>query len=234
MAKHKSRKVTYASEYRKQRKRVQQFIRRAEKRGYVFEDNILPAIPKNITKASVRRLERLTPDELYKKAVKLDYETGEFVSGVRGRSADRSQAAKKAAQTRKSIRQNIKIPSIRDVRKAQAGDYRRFPTESDILISNWFTELEGLQNAGYYNALKAWMNGAISQFGREAVAEMLKTAYENGYQLSWEIAYKESAFMDYTSTLIKYIPDIGQYGTETFWDELEQSEDWDTDFSPTR
>lgn len=234
MVKSKSRQSKYLAQYRKERKRIQQFIRRAEKRGYVFEENVLPSIPKNITKSSVNRLQKLTADVLYQKASKIDYETGELLTGVKGREVERSNAAKKAAQTRKSMRQNIKIPSLgRDV-KAKPSDYKKFPSESDILINNWYAELEGLQNAPYYRALKSWMDRAVEQFGTEAVAQMLKEAYAHGYELSWEVAYKESAFMDYTGTLINFIPDVGEYGKDTFWDILEQSEDWDTNFSPTR
>lgn len=224
----------YIEAYRKERRRVQQFIRRASKRGYVFEDDILPQIPKRITPASIRRLERLTPDKLYKRAIKLDYETGEVIPGQVGRDIERSQAAKKAAQTRNSIQQNIKIPSMREERQATQEEYRRFPNEADILVNNWYVTLEGLQNAPYYRVLKSWMDRAVGQFGTEAVAQMLKEAYAHGYELSWEVAYKESAFMDYTSTLVNFIPDVGEYGKDTFWDALEQSEDWDTHFSPTR
>lgn len=234
MAKRKAKPNKYVTEYRKERSRIQRFIKRAEKRGYVFEDNIIPDIPKNITAGSIRRLQKLTPKELYSRAHKLDYETGEVVPAQVGRDIERSQAAKKAAQTRKSIQQNIKIPSMREERQATQAEYRRFPTESDILVNNWYTELEALQNAGYYRALKNWMDGAIAQFGREAVAQMLKEAYEHGYQLGWEVAYKEMAFKEYTNTLIDFIPDAGEYGKDAFWDDLEQSEDWDTDFSPTR
>ena len=55
-------------EYDKQVKRIKQFIRRAEKRGFIFPDNVIPNKPKRITKASVRKLSKITPKELYKKA----------------------------------------------------------------------------------------------------------------------------------------------------------------------
>ena len=234
MAKRKAKPNKYVKEYRKERSRIQRFIKRAEKRGYVFEDNIIPEISKNITAGSIRRLQKLTPKELYSRARKLVYETGEVVPGQVGRDIERSQAAKKAAQTRKSIEQNIKIPSMREERQATQAEYRRFPSESDILINNWYTELEALQNAAYYQALKAWMDRAIAQFGREAVAEMLKEAYAHGYQLGWEVAYKDTPFKEYTNTLIDFIPDAGEYGKDTFWDALEQTEEWDAGFSPTR
>lgn len=78
MAKKPKRKMSQLeSEYSKQRKRIQNFMRRAEKRGYVFEENALPAKPKKITKASVNRLSKLTAQELYKKAFYVDENSGE-------------------------------------------------------------------------------------------------------------------------------------------------------------
>lgn len=87
-------------EYNKQRRRIQQFINRAEKRGYLFPDNIIPDRPKRVTKASVNRLAKLTPDKLYAKAEYVDVETGEILPGKAGRVQERSKTAKRAAQTR--------------------------------------------------------------------------------------------------------------------------------------
>lgn len=65
------------AEYRKQRKRITSFLSRATKKGYVFEENILPKIPKTITEASVRRLQKLTAKAMYERAVWAEPETGE-------------------------------------------------------------------------------------------------------------------------------------------------------------
>ena len=89
-------------EYRKQRRRIQQFIRRAEKRGYQFAENILPTTPKKITQQSVERLRKLTPEKLYKKSTYGGEATyGEIVKGSKARTLERKQAAQKAAETRK-------------------------------------------------------------------------------------------------------------------------------------
>lgn len=89
------------AEYNKERRRIQNFLRRAEKRGYIGTENILPPVPKNVTQASVRRLKKLTANELYKKMKFVDRETGVIYSGTRGRELEREQAGKKAARTRK-------------------------------------------------------------------------------------------------------------------------------------
>lgn len=88
--------------YAKERKRIKSFLRRASKRGYQFPEGILPAIPKRKTEASIRKLKRLTKNELYEKAIyggSASY--GEIVSGKEGLKLERQLRAKRAAETRK-------------------------------------------------------------------------------------------------------------------------------------
>ena len=89
-------------DYRKQVKRLKQAIRRAEKRGYIIPDNIIPEQPKRITRKSVERLKKITTKDIYAKSEKLDFETGELIPGETARKLERSEASKKAAKTRKN------------------------------------------------------------------------------------------------------------------------------------
>ena len=87
--------------YNKQIKRIRQFVRRAERRGYVFSETIIPQIPKKITQASERRLQSITPARMYKKAEYMDYSTGEAISGTKARKAEK-QAQQLKAQISKA------------------------------------------------------------------------------------------------------------------------------------
>lgn len=87
-------------QYSKERQRIQRFIRSAERRGYVFPKNSLPSKPKRITPASVERLKKITPAKLYEKAEYIVAETGEVVSGRKGRILERQRASRKGARTR--------------------------------------------------------------------------------------------------------------------------------------
>lgn len=101
MAKRKQPISPLIQEYRHQRRRIQQFMRRAEKRGYQFSPNALPDRPKRITEKSVKRLQELTPEKLYKKAQyggEASY--GEVIKGTQGRKLERKLSAEKARQTR--------------------------------------------------------------------------------------------------------------------------------------
>lgn len=101
MAKKKLQKSETQIQYEKQLKRIKQFVRRAEKRGYYFPEDIIPQKLKRPTKKSVEKLAKITPESLYKKAQYVVKETGELISGVEGRKAERKEAVKKAQESRK-------------------------------------------------------------------------------------------------------------------------------------
>lgn len=86
MAKGRSKKKPSKTlqEYRKQRSRILHFIKRAEKRFYKFEENIVPPIPDKVSRADVNRLKKLTKEELYKSATYVSPE-GKFMTGQMGR-----------------------------------------------------------------------------------------------------------------------------------------------------
>lgn len=84
-----------SKQYKQQIRRIKRFITQATKRGYDF-DFELPKTPKKITSASVRKLKRITPEYLYKKATYFVEDTGKYISGVKGRKYERSLAGQKA------------------------------------------------------------------------------------------------------------------------------------------
>lgn len=89
-------------EYEKQVKRIKGAIRRAEKRGYLFGENVIPQKPKRITKSFLEDLARLKGNRLYDLAdYIIDYETGETVPGLEGRKYERKKSAEKAKEKRK-------------------------------------------------------------------------------------------------------------------------------------
>lgn len=93
--------------YAKERHRVLSFINRAEKRGFRFPENVVPAIPKRKTQASIRRLEKLTKDVLYSKSEYGGEATyGEVVSGKEGLKLERKLRAARAAETRRANKES--------------------------------------------------------------------------------------------------------------------------------
>lgn len=77
-------------EYQKNRKRVQSYIREFKKIGYEVDESILPSIPKKITQASVRRLQKITKKVFREKLTEfIDYETGEILEGKEARKREK-------------------------------------------------------------------------------------------------------------------------------------------------
>lgn len=129
----KKRKQTEAEKlYSKQLKRIKQFIRRAEKRGFVFEEDIIPQKPKKVTKASVRKLEKLTPEKLYKKSLYLEESTGEIEEAQKRRKEERKQSARKAVKTRKQRQKDRRNWTKEDAEKKRG----QLPVEGNESLRN--------------------------------------------------------------------------------------------------
>lgn len=186
MATKKSRKSSrYYQDYMRQRRRVQRFINRAEKRGYSFEYS-LPPIPKNITQSSVSRLEKITPQLLYQKAEFISPMSGEILTGIEGRKLERKEAAIKAAKTRKT---NQLFGDIRD--DITYGDEQEFVDEHILdeierLIDSFSTDGMTPNQAMFHlknrNIIKEILNQRIIDEGRYTVAQRL-----NEYETAGDI-----------------------------------------------
>lgn len=116
---------TVSKQQAKELKRIRQFVKKANERGYIFFDTKvskdgsipptasffdLPNSIKNPTKVTVNRLKKITKDYLYERAIYVDPQTGETHSGKEGRRIERSRAAQKGAETRR--RNSIPPPDV--------------------------------------------------------------------------------------------------------------------------
>ena len=126
------RKSVLRQQYDRNRKRIINFIRRAESRGFYFEEDVLPPIPKRITKQSVQRLEKLNPEALYKKSFWVDLETGETMSGPRRAEQERSERTRRGHETRRANRAAEEAFFTRGSNETIAGADNE-PSEDDYL-----------------------------------------------------------------------------------------------------
>lgn len=178
----KSRKQSpIQKEYSKQVSRIKAFIRRAEKRGYRFEKDIIPAKPKRITKASVRKLKEIKPITLYKKSTYLS-ESGDIISGVQGRKEERSISAKKGVikrQLKKTIpgkilsweeERRIKDEQIKKDLQAQR-QLRMVFTKGNIIYNNILDLINEIDKSHKKAAekLRKLLDSQINQFGKDKV-----------------------------------------------------------------
>lgn len=82
MAKTHYKSPTIKQEFMRERRRISRAIKRLEEEDRIVNYK-LPSIPKKVTEASIRRLEKITPKYLRSKSEVYDVETMEFVTGWR-------------------------------------------------------------------------------------------------------------------------------------------------------
>lgn len=110
--------------FKKELYRIKRFIRNARKRGYEFDDNVLPKQPKRITRKKLEEIKNIKPSDLYNKAVYHDKISHETFTGQQGRKIERYRANLKAKETRqknKEIKINpVKIGETKEKKSAQS------------------------------------------------------------------------------------------------------------------
>lgn len=175
--------------YKKEVRRLHQFLRRAEKRGFSFPANIIPKQPKRITIKSVQRLQKLTPEKLYKKATYIEPATGKVVTGEQGRKLERQRAARKSRLPKppKAKSVAINVPS--------------YPVASYEILNNIRESIAAWAPAANYtdyfkqlkerdkNVLQNMLNGAIRQEGEDEIARRLEASASEVTAIIEEVLY---------------------------------------------
>lgn len=108
-------------EFKKELKRIKRFIHNARKRGYEFDDNVLPKQPKRITRKKLEEIKNIKPSNLYDKAVYYDEITHETFTGQQGRRIERYRASLKAKKTRQENKE-IRIRTKKDEKEKKSVD----------------------------------------------------------------------------------------------------------------
>lgn len=208
-------------QYRKERRRIQNTIKRLEKQGYVLPDDLLPSAPKKVTQASINRLKKITTEAIYKKSVRLDIETGEITPGIVARDKARSQRPKKAARSRAFKQEYV---SLKDY--IEPPQYTTFPSGADIIINNFRTDVIGRFPESAGPILSRWLDGLLAQQDKEDVANMLETAAANGVLIDYKVAYNTEALMGAIADFMDYLDTTSGF-KQDLMDTLEFEEDWE-------
>ena len=209
-------------DYKKQVKRLKQAVRRAEKRGYIVPENVIPKQPKRITKKSVERLKKITTKEIYSKSEKLDFETGELIPGEVARKQERSESAKKAAKTRKEKRYNAE----KGESEYYEPQYETFPNGADIIIGNFKAEMTRFPEVAQ-PIVNKWLDRLLRDYSKEDVAEMLENAASQGLGVDYSIAYREDLLLDRLSEMFDLLPGASTGNKIDIMEAMEYEEDWE-------
>ena len=184
-------------EYNKQVRRIKNFIKRAEKRGYEFNDDILPKTPKRITKQAIKRLENLKPKQLYAKAEFLDTSTGEMLKGTKGRQLERKRASEKAKQTRQRNKSKKKKPKT--TLKAE-----------DVILNNFYEYLKSFP-VKLTAKIRQFVKKLEMEIGKNEVATALQNMPMKFHEILEMVNYSsDQADEVFRSQLLEYLPNASE------------------------
>ena len=227
------KKNKWLSEYRKERKRVNQFLNRAMERGYIFPERLFHE-HKNINKQAVESLKKLTTKELYKKAQYSGWYVPEgkaVVSGEEGRKLERKAAAQKAKETRERKKHDTELPPQDDMfARTVVQHYISLIEQAPTIIR------KGEPEGGAKKLLLSWINQMIKENGYWGTSEMILKGEESGTLLTFKVLNYFDIAVQYIGMMIVYLPEYGvQYGEEVLdrldyikavAEKFEDMEDW--------
>lgn len=185
-----TKKAQLLKEYNKERNRIKRFIRNAEKRGYVFEPNLIPPKPKTITSGSIRRLSKIRPAQLYKKAYAISAVTGQPITVEQRKREIRQEASRKAWETKRRKKDQEEYNLI----MSNKGWQQMFHASKIVwdkvqsMIAN-----VGVQQSKSADLLNNLLNSQIEKYGADIVL--------------YSIAQASEDFLSTCEVIIRYHPD---------------------------
>lgn len=213
--------------YSKQVRRIKQFISRAEKRGFHFNENVLPKRPNRITQASVRKLAKLTPDKLYEKAEyagTLSY--GEIVPSIEGLKLERSARAKKGAETKKYKLSHPTQEPTNTKGFIPPENISEDTSFFDAVVISGFKAHVRQFNEHASNLLLSWLDKILATNDVHDVATMLNDGAEAGLIVTYQIVYSQDKLTQYMSEMLDYLPEAGELFKAEMMDAMEEEEDY--------
>lgn len=195
--------------FEKQRRRIQQFVNRAKKRGFYFPTTIVPTRPARVTQKAIREVTALKPEQLYSQGYYIRPETGELIPALERRAEERAEAARKAARTRRRER-----------------DYENTPIDfAEQVIAMFRKTIEHFPRHAY-PILSEWLDRLIFQVGAQEVAIMLQEGARAGLIVDYTVAYDGDRLHNFMSDMLSYMPEMTDRWRAEIMEDLETLEDW--------
>lgn len=197
------------SQVKTERQKVVRRVRDITKRGYSLPKNFIPNLPQNITDATLRNFQKYTVEYVYKHAVYISPE-GTKITGTKRRKQERSEAAKKGAETRRQRYYDSHPMS-------KKGTSKVLPKEENVVINNiqeqismftiedieyhinewliddkWSRELTILKNRDV-NLLSETLANAINEFDRATVAKNIQDNADEIMRIISSVLYESGS-----------------------------------------
>ena len=196
-----TKKSQLLKEYNKELNRIKRFIRNAEKRGYVFEPNLIPPKPKTITSGSIRRLSRIRPEQLYNKAYALSAVTGQPITVEQRKREIRKEASRRAWETRRRKKDQEDYNRIKSNREWQQTFHASKLVWDKVqsMIAN-----VGVQQSQSADLLNNLLNSEIEKYGVDSVMYSIAQASED-FLSTCEVIIRYHPSSDISRTAVQHL-----------------------------
>ena len=200
--------------FKKQITRIKNFIRRATKRGYEFSDNVIPSMPKRVTKKSIEKIKNIKPKDLYSKASYLDKSTGEIVSGSTGRKIERNLSTQKAKETRKN-----------NNNKRHSNNNKNYTTYETVIMRNFYEYIKTFTSNKIRDSLFGMIKSLEHEQGRTEVAKALQNMPLQFHEILARCGYdSDKALMEFETSFLEYFPNVSEQYKKDLMEKLEYNE----------
>ena len=200
--------------FKKQVTRIKNFIRRATKRGYEFSDNVIPTMPKRVTKKSIEKIKNIKPKDLYSKASYLDKSTGEIVSGSTGRKIERNLSTQKAKETRKN-----------NNNKRHSNNNKNYITYETVIMKNFYEYIKSFTSNKIRDSLFGMIKTLEHEQGRTEVAKALQNMPLQFHEILARCGYdSDKALMEFETSFLEYFPNVSEQYKKDLMEKLEYNE----------
>ena len=200
--------------FKKQVTRIKNFIRRATKRGYEFSDNVIPTMPKRVTKKSIEKIKNIKPKDLYSKASYLDKSTGEIVSGSTGRKIERNLSIQKAKETRKN-----------NNNKRHSNNNKNYITYETVIMRNFYEYIKSFTSNKIRDSLYGMIKSLEHEQGRTEVAKALQNMPLQFHEILARCGYdSDKALMEFETSFLEYFPNVSEQYKKDLMEKLEYNE----------
>lgn len=200
--------------FKKQVTRIKNFIRRATKRGYEFSDNVIPTMPKRVTKKSIEKIKNIKPKDLYSKASYLDKSTGEIVSGSTGRKIERNLSTQKAKQTRKN-----------NNNKRHSNNNKNYITYETVIMKNFYDYIKSFTSNKIRDSLFGMIKTLEYEQGKSEVAKALQNMPLQFHEILARCGYdSDKAIMEFETSFLEYFPNVSEQYKKDLMEKLEYNE----------
>ena len=200
--------------FKKQVTRIKNFIRRATKRGYEFSDNVIPTMPKRVTKKSIEKIKNIKPKDLYSKASYLDKSTGEIVSGSTGRKIERNLSTQKAKETRKN-----------NNNKRHSNNNKNYITYETVIMKNFYEYIKSFTSNKIRDSLFGMIKTLEYEQGRTEVAKALQNMPLQFHEILSRCGYdSDKALMEFETSFLEYFPNVSEQYKKDLMEKLEYNE----------